>query len=156
MYDGYRHFLFILPALFAISGIALQEAADRIRKPLLFVALAAAVLMPGVLGILSLHPYEYVYYNALAGGTAGAFRVYELDYWLTCYKEAVGQLATATTGASRLFVHREPQIAAYYADAGIEIMDLRVDGSDLLPGDYVLVSTEAMTTYASCGAPRSS
>ena len=37
--------------------------------------------------MIRLHPYQYIYYNELAGGTAGASERYETDYWCTVYKE---------------------------------------------------------------------
>jgi hypothetical protein len=58
----------------------------------LHVALLITLLAPGIVGIVQLHPYEYSYYNSFIGGTNGAFRRYETEYWLTCYKEAVEQL----------------------------------------------------------------
>jgi hypothetical protein len=52
-------------------------------------AASAIVLAPGVVGIVRLHPYEYVYYNELVGGVRGAYGQFELDYWCTSYREAV-------------------------------------------------------------------
>jgi len=50
---------------------------------------AALLLIPGLVGILTLHPYEYIFYNSLIGGVRGAFRNFELDYWATSYREAM-------------------------------------------------------------------
>jgi hypothetical protein len=61
----------------------------------------AALVAPGVLGILTLHPYEYTYFNSLVGGTDGASRRYETDYWCTSYREAMELIgATAPPGQS--------------------------------------------------------
>ena len=38
--------------------------------------------------LVELHPYQYVYYNELAGGLYGAHRKYETDYWALSYREA--------------------------------------------------------------------
>jgi hypothetical protein len=48
--------------------------------------------LPGVVAILQLHPYEYVYYNELVGGLRGAEGNYELEYWRTSMTEATRQL----------------------------------------------------------------
>jgi hypothetical protein len=37
---------------------------------------------------VSLHPYEYIYYNRFIGGVDGAANRFELDYWGTSYREA--------------------------------------------------------------------
>jgi hypothetical protein len=40
-----------------------------------------------------LHPYEYTYFNRLAGGVAGARGRYMLDYWGLSFKQASQGLA---------------------------------------------------------------
>ena len=92
-------------------------------------------------GIVQLHPYEYTYYNSLVGGTSGAFRQYETDYWLTCYKEAVEQLQGSTNTPLNLYVHREAYIADYYAGDNITVHELRGAMNEVQSGDYVLVNT---------------
>lgn len=89
VYNNFRHELFILPPLFVLAGMGMQ-AASRIPlgKPLRLI-LAALILVPGLAGILRLHPYEYIYYNALVGGVDGAVGRYELDYWCTSFREAM-------------------------------------------------------------------
>jgi hypothetical protein len=99
------------------------------------------LLLPGILGIIKLHPYEYTYYNSLIGGTSGVFRQYETDYWLTCYKEAVENLAQTLHEPINLFVHRESYIAAYYANENINVHDLRGALDEVKPGDTILVNT---------------
>jgi hypothetical protein len=88
-----------------------------------------------------LHPYEYTYYNSFIGGTDQAFRKYETDYWLTCYMETVELLNQTRDERIDLYVHREAYIAEYYADANINVHDLRGALDDVGPGDYVLVNT---------------
>jgi hypothetical protein len=154
MYDGLRHFLFILPPIFIFTGLAfefLAEGFQRIRliqpgaqltKPMWLHALVIlALLSPGALGIFRLHPYEYTYYNSFIGGTDQAFRKYETDYWLTCYKEAVQQLEQTLEQPVDLYVHREAYIAGYYADENITVHDLRGALEDVQPGDTILVNT---------------
>jgi hypothetical protein len=97
--------------------------------------------MPGLHGIIQLHPYEYTYYNSFIGGTNGAFRQYETDFWLTCYKEAVQNLDRQTSRPINLYVRREAYIAGYYATEKITVKELRGALDEVQPGDYVLVNT---------------
>jgi hypothetical protein len=97
--------------------------------------------LPGLVGIIQLHPYEYTYYNSFVGGTDQAFRQYETDYWLTCYKEAIQQLDQRLDEPVDLYVHREAYIAEYYADENTRVHELRGALDDVEPGDYVLVNT---------------
>ncbi|RPJ27241.1 MAG: hypothetical protein EHM33_08690 [Chloroflexi bacterium] len=141
MYDGLRHFLFILPPIFIFAGFALEFLIERIPPFWLRAGLMLIFLLPGIAGIIQLHPYEYTYYNSFVGGTSGAFRRYETDYWLTCYKEAMGSLDQTINQPIDLYVHREAYVAAYYADENISVHDLRGALAEVTSGDYVLVNT---------------
>ncbi len=141
VYDGLRHFLFILPPIFIFIGIAFESLLDHITPFWLRAGLIIILIAPGILSIIQLHPYEYTYYNSFIGGTSGAFRSYETDYWLTCYKEAVEKLNQATNSPTNLYVHREAYIAAYYASENVVVQDLRGALSHVKPGDLLLVNT---------------
>jgi hypothetical protein len=141
MYDGLRHFLFILPPIFIFTGMTFEFLIDHIAISWLRAGLILALIAPGIAGIIQLHPYEYTYYNSFVGGTRGVFRNYETDYWLTCYKEAVGQLDQTADQSINLYVHREAYIAAYYAKRTINVKDLRGAVDEVRSGDYILVNT---------------
>jgi hypothetical protein len=94
LFDGMRHFLFVLPPIACIAGMSLDALARRLAAP------ARGSLAAGLACYLALHvslmaglyPDEYVYYNALAGGVPGAAGRFKLDYWANSYREAVGDL----------------------------------------------------------------
>lgn len=88
LYGNFRQLLFITPPLFVFAGLGLEAFVGYLPWPRLGVLLTVAILAPGIAAILRLHPYEYVYYNALVGGTRGAFGSYEMDYWCTSLREA--------------------------------------------------------------------
>jgi hypothetical protein len=88
LYDNFRQVFFILPPVFLMVGVVFE----KIKQTALQMALIALVILPGVIGILRLHPYEYIYYNTFVGGEVGAFRRFELDYWGTSYREAADWL----------------------------------------------------------------
>jgi hypothetical protein len=141
MYDGLRHFLFILPPIFIFTGFAFEFLINHLTPSWLRAGLVFLVLLPGIIGIFQLHPYEYTYYNSFVGGTSGVFRQYETDYWLTCYKEAVDKLEQTLDTPITLYVHREAYIADYYAGEDIAVHELRGALDQVLPGDYALVNT---------------
>ena len=140
MYDGYRHFLFMLPPIFIFAGFAFEKIFELIKSRWAVGALTVLLLAPGVFGYIQLHPYEYAYYNSYAGSTSGAFRTYETDYWLTCYKEAVEKFDEPN---AQLFVKREPYIAEYYANENVTTRDYRTEFGKIQSGDFVLVNTRA-------------
>ena len=141
MYDGLRHFLFILPPIFLFTGIGFDFLFDLIAISWLRAGVILLLIAPGIAGIIQLHPYEYTYYNSFVGGTSGVFRQYETDYWLTCYKEAVEKLNQTVTDPVNLYVHREAYIAGYYANPNINVHELRGALDEVKSGDYILVNT---------------
>lgn len=102
VYDGVRHILFVLPAIALLGARGAAELPRCARKPGLRRAATAAVLACVLLPLFTLvhlHPYQMTYFNALAGGLAGASGRYETDYWVTSYREAaewVNQRAAQT------------------------------------------------------------
>ncbi len=146
VYDGLRHFLFILPPVFIFSSFAFEwsfeKLDDILNNPIwLRAGLILLLVFPGIRGIIQLHPYEYAYYNSYVGGTNGAFREYETEYWLTCYKEAMEKLDQQLTQPANVFVHREAYIAEYYSTSNTIVRDLRTEFSEVKSGDYVLVNS---------------
>ena len=139
MYDGVRHFLFILPPLFLLAGYGVDWLRNKIKNKWLQLALICALFAPGILGIMRLHPYEYTYYNQFAGKT---FRVYENDFWLTCYGEAIDWVEH-NEPTTILYIQREIQLAEAYP-AKITIRDLRYENPENIPtGSLLLFSTRA-------------
>ena len=141
MYDGYRHFLFILPPVFVFAGLAFQFVLERSRRPWLNALLLALVALPGILALVRLHPYQYTYYNALVGGTGGASHRFETDYWLTCYKEAMEQVNAGAPEGITLFVQRQPEIAQVYARPGLTILPFDMEDDQTFPGSLLLLSS---------------
>jgi len=141
MYDGFRHFLFIVPPLFVLAGIALDAVFHWLKRTWLQAALVLALLLPGIIPGIRLHPYQYTYYNQFVGGTGAAAQRFETDYWLTCYKEAVEQLGLVSKKPVKLFVRREFHIAAYHAPKKVKVFDYKL--KLVKSGNYVLYHSRA-------------
>lgn len=140
MYDGFRHFMFILPPIFVVIGIFFDEMMHWVKQPVFRWLILAAITLPGVIGLITLHPYEYAYYNSYVGGSSGAFRQYENDYWLTCYREAMRPFEKLADQSPTVYVFRQPTLAAAYAAEGVKVLPYK--STDLLKsGDYILLST---------------
>lgn len=162
MYDGIRHFLFILPPVFIFIGLAFEFILEKmigllrwLKLPVwagisfwLYASLGLLLLLPGLYGIIKLHPYQYTYYNFYIGGTSRAFRTYETDYWLTCYKDAVEELNKITNEPVKLYIKREAYLAAPFANANVQILELPRGGDELRSGDYVLANSRTNDNMA--------
>lgn len=86
IYDGIRHFLFLLPPLVVLAAAGWSAALTRSarlgrRVPLAVAALLAAMVAEPVLWYVRSHPYQYTYFNPLVGGLARASHGYDTDYW---------------------------------------------------------------------------
>jgi hypothetical protein len=139
--DGYRHYLFILPPVFLFAGVGISETIKFLRPGWMKSILALLVLTPAILGNITLHPYEYTYYNSFVGGTKSAFREFETDYWLTCYKESVEEINKIAPEGTRIYIKREAYIAAYYARPDLSILEYRGEFGSAQEGDLLLVNT---------------
>ncbi len=92
LFDGMRHFIFVLPPIAAMTALLADRAWQKLTAPRLRHATLAALGLYGLVHIgtmAELHPDEYVYYNAFIGGTKGAQGLFKLDYWANSYDEAV-------------------------------------------------------------------
>ncbi len=92
-YNGIRHFVFLLPPFAVLGGLAgLWLIARAMRLSWAAAAAVAALILAGliepVVTIVKLHPYEYTYFNPLAGGVRAAEGRFMLDYWGLASKEA--------------------------------------------------------------------
>ncbi|HEU4359163.1 MAG TPA: glycosyltransferase family 39 protein [Xanthobacteraceae bacterium] len=93
MYNGIRHFVFVLPPFAVLAGLAGTVLVDAASRKFRSVAVAAAILllvgtaMP-IAEMVRLHPYEYTDFNALSGGVRRARDRYMLDYWGLSFKQA--------------------------------------------------------------------
>jgi hypothetical protein len=119
IYDNGRQLYFLLPPLFIVAAIALEKVFGLLTYPVARAAILLLAALPGVLISARLHPYEYVYYNELVGGTGGAFRKFEMDYWGTSLKEMTEYLNETAPLDSRVLVFGPRQIVARYARTDI-------------------------------------
>jgi hypothetical protein len=98
IYDGLRHFLFILPPIAALAGVAVAGALQWVRQygalPHGSVVLALTIASAdGVTTMRRLHPYQHVGFNRLAGGLPRAVERYESEYYGTTYRELLAWLS---------------------------------------------------------------
>jgi hypothetical protein len=97
IYNGIRHFVFVLPPFAVLGGLAATWIARHLRQHGSgAVAAGSLLLIAGtaspVVDMVRLHPYEYTDYNHLAGGVAGAQKDFMIDYWGLSFTQASRQL----------------------------------------------------------------
>lgn len=101
LYNGVRHFTFLLPLLTIFSAWAIVAVWQAFAQSHLHARVAYQALWAGVLGglmlvtlvdIVQLHPYQYARLNRLAGDQKQAQFKWEGDYWSSALRAATDQL----------------------------------------------------------------
>jgi Dolichyl-phosphate-mannose-protein mannosyltransferase len=102
LYNGIRHFIFVLPPLAVLAGMAAGCLFERLARRGRIALVAGAAVVSAALALpltdmRRLHPYEYTHFNRIAGGVAGAKGRYMLDYWGLALKQAAQELRAVLT-----------------------------------------------------------
>ncbi len=117
LYDNFRQIFFILPPIFLMAGVAL-EAIKNVKWR---AALIVICLLPSLFGIMSLHPYEYMYYNSFIGGVSGAEGRFETDYWATSFREAAEYVNENASPNANVWVEGPDQTFALFLREDINV-----------------------------------
>ncbi len=144
LYNNFRQFLFILPVLFIFAGLALQFIWIRLKgRLLIFIPLVIVILLPALYWNWQLHPYQYVYYNSLAGGEATASQHYDMDYWNTTYKEGAEYINQIAPKDSDVYFWNNPITAFPYIRPDLNIVTDENFGSLAdQPQIYAVIATQ--------------
>jgi hypothetical protein len=152
LYDNFRQILFILPPVFLVCAVSFE----KIGRPDWRTLLIALLILPGIIEGVSLHPYEYVYYNRFIGGVGGAYRRFELDYWATSYREATDGLNGIAPANGTIWVEGPAQLIQLYARPDLKIYST-AEAERANHYDYVVVTTRDnldLTTYPEAAVVR--
>jgi hypothetical protein len=97
LYNGIRHFIFVIPPMTVLAGTAFAWGMNWLKEnrrswqPAALAAFSFGLLLP--LGeMIRLHPYQYTHFNHIAGTVRAADDLYMLDYWGLAFKQASDSL----------------------------------------------------------------
>ena len=97
LYNGIRHFIFVIPPMTVLAGLTFEwimrwlKDNRRSWQPAVLAVFVFGLLLP--LGeMIRLHPYQYTYFNQVAGTVRGADDRFMLDYWGLAFKQASEEL----------------------------------------------------------------
>jgi len=148
IYSAFRQLMFVLPALFLLASVGMDKLLGPLRRVWAPVVVGVA-LVPGLIGIVRLHPYEIVYYNEFVGGAEGASGRFDLDTWGTSYREAIEYInGVAPEGAWVFLPTGEHHTMTPFARADLRITKLT--GEVMLqppPGAYAVVVDPGLDEY---------
>jgi hypothetical protein len=93
LYNGIRHFVFVIPPMAVLAGAAFARGMDWLKdnhrrwQPAALALFMFGLLLP-LSEMIRLHPYEYTHFNHIAGTVRTADNYFMLDYWGLALKQA--------------------------------------------------------------------
>ena len=97
LYNGIRHFVFVIPPMAVLGGVAFAWTMERLRanhrtwQPVVLATFCFGLALP-LAEMIRLHPYQYTHFNHIAGTVRGADDRFMLDYWGLALKQASDEL----------------------------------------------------------------
>ena len=85
--DGWRHLYFIYPSFLLISLYGFERLLRRNRKYKYIISFTIVCLLINTFNMIKIHPYQYVYFNFLAGKNVE--KKFDADYWALSNKQAL-------------------------------------------------------------------
>ena len=94
IYDGLRHFLFLMPYLSIIPGVAIYYLIYNIKLNIhkFYLTSILVLFIFYLFNFFSLTPYQYTYLNIFNGNFSDASKRFENDYWGASLKELVSKI----------------------------------------------------------------
>ncbi len=145
LYSGERHFMPVFPYLAMLAGIGLVAILEGLERRLLgrlegarhwqrllAAGLVLMLLVPPLVSIVRIHPYELSYYSEIVGGLPGATRLgLETTFWCEAYKACLPYLNANAQEGAVIWVDQPLALRAYQED-GLLRADLRITGWDVV------------------------
>jgi len=100
--------------------------------------------------VVTLHPYQYIYFNEFVGGLHGAGSLYETDYWGSALKEAVEWFNTNINQENQKYIIRNgayKESTEYYFKKNMSPTD------DISISDYCIMTTRWQAHLLCQGKP---
>lgn len=145
-YSGERHFIPTYPYLACLAGVgfgttlnALSAASSRwydglqLRNTRWIIGLfLALLLLPPLVSLACIHPYELSYYSELVGGLRGATRMgLETTFWCETYLDALPYLNEHAAAGVSVWAEN-PYVLRLYQREQMLRQDLQVIGGDTI------------------------
>lgn len=153
LYNGWRHFLFIYPAICVIAAVGLNELFNSITKPAIYIGALAVCLLAmakPVIWAAQNMPYQYTYFNEIEGGLKTAYYGYDADYWMISGQksvewlmkhEPIAQSKDSIFIASNMTEPIEYYIRKNYPKAKVRVIPSGITTRSMLYWQYAVFNT---------------
>jgi tetratricopeptide (TPR) repeat protein len=142
VYGGWRQMLFVFPPLVVLSAIGIWNVFLRTKKwkaygVAIILFFSVLVAYPFYF-IFRNYPYQYMYFNVLAGGVKGAYGNYELDYYFMSFQKAY-EFIDSNVGERPVVVAANFVIPEYYAMKSYKPLLLDYYNRSAVDWDYAVI-----------------
>ena len=150
-YDGIRLFMPVFPFLAVLAGVGFSELHKRVsivKKYKFLPNMLYLLLLPALITLIRIHPYQTSYYNMFIGGIRGAHkRGMETTYWGDCLTiETLKFLNDNTPRNGRIvFYPIGSFVPGFYKETGFLRKDIKITDINDENFDYlILLSRQGM------------
>ncbi|MBP0017176.1 MAG: hypothetical protein J7647_06400 [Cyanobacteria bacterium SBLK] len=130
IYTAMRQFLFIIPGIAVISAVSLcwlyQKLWGQTGK-LFAIALFMVLISPILFDMITLHPYQHLYFSRASGGLSHASGRFDTDYWGLTLREGTEWVNENAEPNSTLAIGGPTYIGQMFAKPDIQVLDLESD-----------------------------
>lgn len=142
VYNGLRHYLFLLPHLVLLASIMFIETLKNGKFKLILIVFTIINIFSILFFYIQSHPYEYVYFNSLIGGARKAQDKFELDYWAATDKEALLWLKDYLAKNNKIDVKvatcSKSESINYYLPTVINVNEKIIEADYIICHDYFM------------------
>jgi tetratricopeptide (TPR) repeat protein len=152
IYDDCRHVYFILPSVIVLSAAAwdmlIRKSKPFLVKSLVVIAFAWTLCEP-LAFMWRNHPHEVMYFSPIIGGTKGAFKNYEMDYWGFSCRNAVEWIgkndpnATPQNKARVRLWYGEQEKVKHYTDSSTNMVHVLANENSTDYDYFIQLAAEA-------------
>ncbi len=117
LYGGWRHLLWTYSPIVILAAGGFEFFLKKDNKYFKYgtFAIIAVLLFHPVKHTFKNHPFEYIYYNQIVGGTKGAYGKYEMDYYYHSLRDGIDWfIENELSNDSVIVTTNHIRIAEYY------------------------------------------
>lgn len=139
IYDGMRHFLFILPGLAVISATAfiwIYQQLSQTSFKIIAATFIAVVYSAIAFDMVALHPYQYAYINRVSGGLEKVHKRYDTEYWGLSLREGMEWINHNAQPGTTVLVGGFIYSAQLFADPNMKVIGYNETTAAQTPRPY--------------------
>ncbi len=111
LYNAWRHVFFVYPAFLLIALHGVLYLLKMGKQIVIFILISSLLYTAATM--ISLHPYEHLYFNIFAGSDMNKIRMnFETDYWGLSYRKGLEYILAHDT-SEKIIIYPDTAPAAY-------------------------------------------